>query len=264
MKVFNRVVMTLAALILLAATVAVLIAPVPAVALIRSGLDAFEQAIYQDQFYMIFLAVGVVLAILWVVLFWLEVRRPRRKTVRIKTASDGVAQLGVESVAQSLEYRIDELAGVRKVNTQIRSRGRDVNVVVNLDTSPSVNIPVLTEEIVSMARDIVEGQLGVKIHGRVLVNVKHEPYPRGTMPSTSPFSDEEVAPLGPTSATGSMEPMPAVTPAPPAEPTTMAAHAAAAPAMEDMSEEADLGVLPPLESDAERERKRQEGKPSPF
>jgi uncharacterized membrane protein len=53
---------------------------------------------------MIFLAVGVVLAIVWLVLFVLEVRRSRRKTVRIKTASDGVAQLGIESVAQSLEY----------------------------------------------------------------------------------------------------------------------------------------------------------------
>jgi hypothetical protein len=128
--------MTLAALILLAVTVAIIVAPVPAVGVVRSGLDAFEQAIYRDQFYAIFLAVAVVLAVWWLVLLWLELRRPRRKTVRIKTPSDGVAQLGVESVSQSLEYRIDELPGVRKVGTQIRSRGRDVDVIINLDTSP--------------------------------------------------------------------------------------------------------------------------------
>jgi hypothetical protein len=88
---------------------------------------------------------------------------------------------------------VDELAGVRKVKTRITSRGKDVDVALDLDTSPSVNIPVLTDQIIGLCHDIVEGQLGIQIHGRPILNIKHEPYPRGTMPSTRPLGNEPVA-----------------------------------------------------------------------
>ncbi|MBC7236858.1 MAG: hypothetical protein H5T69_13545 [Chloroflexi bacterium] len=95
-----------------------------------------------------------------------------------------------------MEYRIDELPGVRSANTHIVSRGRDVDVAIDLDTSPSVNIPVLTDQIVNLAHEIVEKQLGVKIHGKVNIRVRHEPYPRGTMPTTVPLGEEPIVPPG--------------------------------------------------------------------
>jgi hypothetical protein len=132
--------------------------------------------------------------VILLVLLWLELRRPRRKTVRVKTQGGGNAHLDVQSVVQSLEYRIDELPGVRQVRPRILSHGRDIEVVLDLDTSPSVNIPTLTDQIVGLTNDIVEGQLGLKIRSRVRVNIRHEPYPRGTMPSTATVSKEAAIP----------------------------------------------------------------------
>ena len=192
MNAFNRIVMVLGILLWLAVAVCLMLYPLEAVDLARANLDYFKEAIFGDQFFLMFLIGLGVFALFLVILLWLEVRRPRRKSVRITTKGGGAAQLGVESIVQSLEYRIDELAGVRKVSTDIQSRGRDVAVGVDLDTSPSVNIPVLTSQIVDLCHDIVEGQLGVKIHGKVQIRVTHEPYPRGTMPPTGPLGEEAV------------------------------------------------------------------------
>lgn len=193
MSIFNRVVMTVSVLLFIALVAYVMILPPDAIYFAQQGLDNFRQWLASDQSFYVFPIIGGVLLLALLILLWLELRRPRRKTVRIGTKTGGDAQLGIQSVAQSLEYRIDELAGVRKVVSRIVSRGRDVDVYLDLDTSPSVNIPVLTDQIVDLAHDIVEGQLGIKIHGKVGINIKHEPYPRGTMPPLEPAGNKAVA-----------------------------------------------------------------------
>ena len=192
MRVFNRVVMILGILLLIALVAYIMILPPDAVFFAQQGLDSFRQWLVTDESFYVFPIAGGALLLILLILLWLEVRSPRRKTVRISTKGNGDAQLGVHSVAQSLEYRIDELAGVRKVVSRIVSRGKDVEVYLDLDTSPSVNIPVLTDQIVDLVHDIVEGQLGIKIHGKVGINIKHEPYPRGTMPPVEPLGAKPV------------------------------------------------------------------------
>jgi hypothetical protein len=186
MRVFNRIVMVIAIVLGIAGALLLALYPLEMVKFVRANVDLFEEALFNDRSYLFFLIAVAVWVVVLLVLLVLELHRARKKAVRIRTKSGANAMLGVDSVVQSLEYRIDELAGVRKVAPHIRSRGKDVEVSVDLDTSPSVNIPVLTDQVVELCRDIVEGQLGVKIHGKVAINVHHEPYPRGTMPPTQP------------------------------------------------------------------------------
>ena len=195
MNVLNRIVMVVGIVLGLALSIWVMVMPLDAAYIARANVEYFEASLFDDQFFFLFLVGVGVAEFLLLVLLWLEVRRPRRKTVRIKTQGGGRAELGIESVGQSLEFRIDELAGVRKVQPRVTSRGRDVEVRIDLDTSPSVNIPVLTDQIVDLCHDIVEGQLGVRIHNKVRVNIKHEPYPRGTMPVAGPRREEPTASL---------------------------------------------------------------------
>jgi hypothetical protein len=194
MRIFNRIVMIIGILLLLFVALVLMIRPLEAIDWLRVWLDYFEESIFDANFFYIYLGVLAGLLLILLILLWLEIRRPRRKTVRIKTQGGGTAELGTQSVAQSLEYRIDELAGVRDVKTHIKSRGRDVEVDIDLDTSPSVNIPVLTDQVMDLTHEIVEKQLGVKIHGKVKLRVRHEPYPRGTMPSSGAMGDEAVVP----------------------------------------------------------------------
>ncbi len=193
MNVFNRIVMVIGILIWIGILALLMAVPWEVTAVVSTGAAYVGDAIYNNTFYYTLIGSCAGAIFLLLILLWLELRRPRRRLVRIQSSGAGRASLGVESIQQSLEYRIDELAGVRDVKTTIRSRGRDVDVAVDLNTSPSVNLPVLTAQISDLAHDIIEGQLGVKIHGKVDINVKHEPYPRGTMPPTSPLEGTQAA-----------------------------------------------------------------------
>lgn len=193
MNVLNRIIIVLLILFLLVAVGTVVLTPFNSVTVARLNLDYFETLLSDAQIMTIFRLAGAGALLILLILLWLELRRPRRRTVRIKTESGGNAQLDVQSVAQSLEYRIDELPGVRHVRPRIISRGNDVEVILDLNTSPSVNIPALTEQIVKLTNDIVEGQLGLKIRSKVRLNIKHEPYPRGTMPPSTPRKEPEAS-----------------------------------------------------------------------
>ncbi|MFP3896829.1 MAG: alkaline shock response membrane anchor protein AmaP [Anaerolineales bacterium] len=215
MNTFNRIIMILAIIVALVVIAFVMIRPLEAVGFARVGLDYFEQILFEEQFFYIFLVITGGLELILLILLWLELRRRNRKSVQVDIEGGGRAKLNISSVAQSLEYRIDELPGVRKVKPRIKSRGKDLDVTIDLDTSPSVNIPVLSAKVVDLCRDILEGQLGVRIHRKVQVNVRHEPYPRGTMPSTEPFGEESTTEI-PTSEerageeTESAEPEPTI------------------------------------------------------
>jgi hypothetical protein len=248
MNVFNRILAILTVLLLAGILVLVLLNPLAAVDGIKAGVSYFEQGLFQDQFFVIFLASGIVLLLILAIILWLEVRRPRRKMVRIKTQGEGNAQLEIQSVAQSLEYRIDELAGVRQVRPQIISRGNDVDVIISLDTSPSVNVPMLTDQIVNLCHEIIENQLGLKIHGKVRINVHHEPYPRGTMPVSGPAKQEPV--IRPVVAEKPVTPVaaPKATPLVAAQPAAPASKAATEPAPAQATPAAMPVTVAPAES----------------
>ncbi len=203
MNIFNRIAMVLIILALFALVVLLLLFPREVALVIQGAMASTLDLLNTGQFFVIFVAIcGIVLLVL-LILLWLELRHSQLKTVRITAAKSGDAQLGVQSVAQSLENRIDELAGVRKVDAQVASHGKDVEVLLNMDTSPSVNVPMLSDQIVELTRNIVETQLGLKIRGKVRINIRHEPYPRGAMlaPAAASASSSSVRPSSSVAAT---------------------------------------------------------------
>jgi hypothetical protein len=189
-NIFNRIVMVLLIVLSIALVAFIMIRPDLASDAVNRGVAFFDANITDTGgwFSRWFLPIGAAVLLLLLVLLYLEIRKPQHKAVHIQTQDGGYARLDIASVAQSVDYRVDELAGVRKVKTRISSRGKDIDVVVDLDTSPSVNIPVLTDQIIEMTHEIIEGQLGVRIHRRPVINIRHEPYPRGTMPTPAPAS----------------------------------------------------------------------------
>jgi uncharacterized alkaline shock family protein YloU len=119
--------------------------------------------------------------IIWVccaAILWLEVRRPRAKTIKVEKVSGGEAELTTESIASRLEYNIDQLADVTKVKPIIASGGRKgVRVDLELETSPEIDVPMKTEEVQQLTKEIVENRLGLKLDV-VKVIIRHAPYPK--------------------------------------------------------------------------------------
>jgi hypothetical protein len=184
MNVFNRLVMILLLLALIVLAVVIAAAPEQSMQVTSIFFGRLQQdaATYKSPgSWALFAAargvIGGAVVLLSLILLWLELRRPRRKTIRVEKVAGGDARITTESIAQRLAYNIDQLPDVVKVTPTIigRSRGMDVSLV--LETSPDIDVPMKTEEVLQVTKEVVEERLGLRL-GKVEIKIKHAPYPR--------------------------------------------------------------------------------------
>ncbi|MCL6430716.1 MAG: hypothetical protein K6V36_07615 [Anaerolineae bacterium] len=189
MNILNRVLVIVYLVALIAAVALALVQPDAAIRVLRGavdGLDAFSRT-----YYYAYEGAGIALIVLALALLVLELRRPRRRTVRVRQASGGMVELTTESVARGLEYHIAQLAGVRQVRPQVSSSGKAVGVALDLELDPAVDVPSKSEEVLQLAREIVELRLGLRL-GRIAANVRQGAYSKDVAParpSVGPLSD---------------------------------------------------------------------------
>jgi len=184
MDLFNRLVIILLILAAMIAIPLILIFPEQAETVLRYTADVIQANLVwlsglSPTAYMgvrvLLIAAGGVAFVIGLLFLILEVIRIRRKTVRLK---DGSGELAMDGVTGHLVYHIDMLAGVLRVKPQVVSKGKSVQVSLQVETSPDVSVPDKAAEIKEMARQIVEEQLGLQLKGDVRVIVKPVPYPR--------------------------------------------------------------------------------------
>jgi hypothetical protein len=121
--------------------------------------------------------VGGALVLICLLLLWLELRRPKKKTVRVQTVAGGEAHIAVDSIAQRLAYNIDQLPDVIRVTPNITAKSRGMDIELLLETTPDIDVPMKTEEVLEVTREVVVERMGLKL-GKVQVKIKHAPYPR--------------------------------------------------------------------------------------
>lgn len=179
MRVFNRVVVVAQILCLV---VALIVAAVVPSTVLDDLLYTAQRA--QDSLlmgwprsYVLFLAVDIALIFLLVVLLWLELRPTAKKTVTIRSVSGAQAEVSTSSVEQSLEYRIGQVGDVVRVRPSVRGKRRRVDIVIDLETMPEIDIPTKMEEVSRAAREVAEGKMGLKI-GKLKVRMRQVPHGR--------------------------------------------------------------------------------------
>lgn len=121
--------------------------------------------------------VGGIIIFLCLIGLWLELRRPRKKTIRVQKLAGGEAYITVDSIEKRLEYSIDQLPDVVKVSPRITGRTRGVDIDLVLETSPDIDVPMKTEEILEVAKEVVGERMGLRV-GKVQVKIKHVDYPK--------------------------------------------------------------------------------------
>lgn len=131
------------------------------------------------------IVVSAILILVVLGLLWLEVRPTGQQTVRIRQVEGGEATMATEAVAQRLTYSVSQLADVIRVNPKIRGHGNSVDVTLDVETSPDVDVPAKTGEVVNLAREVVEQKMGLTLR-KIVVNLHHAPYAR--RPTTAPPS----------------------------------------------------------------------------
>ena len=181
MDTFNRFVAILLWLCLLVVGLYLAIAPFQALSALQALLVWTEEFLstWQSENPANFVlgraawAVGVVLV--FGTLIGMEILSRSRRTVRIQTADGGMANIETDSVGQRLAWHLDQLSEVVSVVPSVKSRGGSVDISLEVETAPDIDVPMKTDEVVDATRDIVEQDMGLKI-GKLDVRVRYAPY----------------------------------------------------------------------------------------
>ncbi len=181
MNVFNRVVVVLLLLVGLLGGILVALFPLSTLLFIdqwASALYDMLSAVYNTNPWMFYFAQGVLIVGLLLVfgtLLLLELRRGGTRTVTVVTEEGQRASIDLDSVAMRLAYHLGQLADVVDATPRVRARGDALYVTVEVVTSPDIDVPMKTHEILHLLREVVEERMGLRL-GRADVRLKHAPY----------------------------------------------------------------------------------------
>ncbi|MEZ4638393.1 MAG: hypothetical protein R2873_14840 [Caldilineaceae bacterium] len=181
LEFFNRLVASLLWIVLLAIFCLIALMPLQAVDTLQSALTQIEGQLLlwrndsNTNFVIAQIAVAVSSVLLFGALILLELWPRRRRGVRIRTSEGGSAELDTSSIARRLAWHLDQLAEVITVLPEVKSRGSAVDVRLEIETAPSVDVPMKTDEVVEVARDIIEQDMGLRL-GKLDVRIRHAPF----------------------------------------------------------------------------------------
>lgn len=182
MNLFNRFITILAIVLVWFVIVAVAAAPGTAQGWAQQGLDwagnsldAFQAQ--QPGWLWLLIRAGVIVSVtlLALALLWNEVRRKKTPVVKVRLPSGGEGSVTADSVARRLAWHLDQLADVVTAAPHIKTRGAAVDVTIDLETAPDVDVPMKTEEVIAVTRDVVETQMGLRVN-KTEVRIHHAPY----------------------------------------------------------------------------------------
>ena len=181
MAIFNRVVATLLWLVLLAALAIFAVLPLATVSWSQTALADLATFLHNWQeanptnFLIAQAAFGVTVVLVFGSLFWLELWAGVRRGVRIHTVEGGSAEVDTSSVGRRLEWHLDQLAEIIRVLPTVKARGGSVDIKLEIEAAPDVDIPLKTDEVMEVTRDIVQQDMGLKL-GKLDVHVRCAPF----------------------------------------------------------------------------------------
>ena len=196
MNVFNRIMMILVILVVFLVLTIGLFVPFESLAVIggvaSSTLHTMNRI--RPEFLLSFRALLILCAILFDVLLIgllaMEIRGPARHTLRVAKVGGGEVSVTAESLAERIQYHVDQLADVIKVHVKVAPRGGGVDLDLNIQTGADVNVPEKAAQILEVTRQVVEDKMGLKLGRKPRINIHAMPYPgivaRPTAPPQSP------------------------------------------------------------------------------
>jgi len=183
MNLLNRLITLLAVVIVWLLVVVLLASPGLGLAWAQQFLDWLASAISRVQAllpaWLFTLArVGLIVAatVLAISFLWAELRRQRTPTVRVRLQSAGDAVVTTDSVARRLAWHVDQLADVVSATPTVTRKGSAVDIDIDLETAPEVEVPMKTEEVVTLTRHVIEDLMGLQLR-KVRVQIRHAPFP---------------------------------------------------------------------------------------
>src|SRR5574341_97647 len=102
--------------------------------------------------------------IIAVLMLFLELQRPSVKRLRVQQVTGGQVEVTTEAIIQRLEHDILQIADITRVKPHILSarKGSVVDLALEVETTPNVNVPQKTQEVIAAVNQVLEQQMGLK------------------------------------------------------------------------------------------------------
>ncbi len=109
-----------------------------------------------------------------VLLLFLELQRPAIKRLKIQEVIGGQAEITADAIVHRLEHAISQIPDVTKVRPRVvaTKKGNIVDLFLEVETDPDVNVPQKTQEVLAAARSVMEEKMGLKV-GKIQVRLDH-------------------------------------------------------------------------------------------
>jgi hypothetical protein len=184
MNAVNRVVIVILLLVAIVLCSTLLVFPVRSLDAVAQWLTTQADSIrqYDRLSFQWFVRVGLgalfalILDVVFGFLIFLQVRRPKIKTIRVQKAAGGEVQVSVASIADRLQYEIDQLPGVLGVKSKASAKRGGVVLELDVETVSEINVPEQAGQIVEKARQVMEEKMGIKLAQPPKVNLRSVPH----------------------------------------------------------------------------------------
>lgn len=127
-------------------------------------------------------------------LIFLEVRRPRKRFIRVQQVAGGMATISTESIVQQLQHTLDPITNVIKVAPSVNAKRDKVQAIVDVEVKAGANVPAMATELMSVVQEVLTGNLGLHVYGQPEVRIKVAAVPGNGKAKPAPAVPEPVAP----------------------------------------------------------------------
>jgi uncharacterized alkaline shock family protein YloU len=193
MNTMNRVLVVTLLLVAIPLCTVALILPATVLGLLEGQLDLIQYALTGVLPWartLLGVLFAVILDIILILLVVLELRRPSSKAIRVEKESGGEVQVGVSSIAEGLEYEVDQLASVLRSKAAVSAMRGGVLIELDVETAAGVMVPEKASQIVATVQQVVEEQMGLRLARPPKVNLHTVPYP--TKPKAAASAQPEL------------------------------------------------------------------------
>lgn len=122
------------------------------------------------------LGVGIILAVLsfllCLLLLIMELRPRKPGVIMVSRADKGEILLDLGSIAGRIQQAVAKIPSVVDVKPVIKRKGNGVDINLSVVTTPEVNVPEKSSEIMEAVRKLMEEEIGVKL-ARFQLKIKH-------------------------------------------------------------------------------------------
>lgn len=123
---------------------------------------------------LICIALVAVVGLIAVLFLLLELQRPPIQRLKIQQVMGGEAEITADAIVHRLEQAILQIPDVLRVRPRIAAakKGNIVDLFLEVETNPDVNVPQKTQEVLGVARSVTEEKMGLKV-GKIQVRLDH-------------------------------------------------------------------------------------------